>query len=246
MAREPAVTFIAVSKAIRQRAVDYGIPAEKVSVAYIGVDVHRFKPGGLPLEQRRKRILFVGRMVEKKAPLLMVQAFAEVRKQMPEAELVMIGEGPLLAAARALAAQLGVPVEFLGASTSDDVLAQMHEARVFCLPSVTASNGDAEGLPISVLEAQACGVPVVTSARGAVGEAVTDGESGLCVGEFALTALASCLTRLLRDDRLSVELSTSARTSVVKSFSNRDAADSIACEFNKATLRYTASHGRHS
>lgn len=166
MAQAPSVRFIAVSNAIKQRAIEYGIPADKITVCYIGVDTERFKPGGLPLAQRKKRILFVGRMVEKKAPLLMVRAYAEVRKQVPDAELVMIGTGPLLEDAKRLAQELDVPVEFLGARSSDEVLAQLHQARVFCLPSITAENGDAEGLPISILEAQACGVPVITSARG--------------------------------------------------------------------------------
>lgn len=167
MAQAPSVRFIAVSNAIKQRAIEYGIPADKITVCYIGVDTERFKPGGLPLAQRKKRILFVGRMVEKKAPLLMIRAYAEVRKQVPDAELVMIGTGPLLEDALQLAQELALPVDFMGARTSDEVLEQIHQARVFCLPSITAENGDAEGLPISILEAQACRVPAVTSANGA-------------------------------------------------------------------------------
>src|SRR5690606_38340612 len=119
MAHEPAVHFIAVSQAIKRRAIEYGIPEHKITVCYIGVDTERFKPGGLPIDQRRKRILFVGRMVEKKAPLLLIRAFAEVRKQVPEAELAMIGDGPMLKDARKLAQALDLPVEFLGAQGTD-------------------------------------------------------------------------------------------------------------------------------
>ena len=97
MAEYPTVHFIAVSKAVKERAIKFGIPEGKITVAYIGVDTRRFKLGGLPLEQRRKRILFVGRMVEKKAPLLMIRAFADVRRVIPDAELAMIGDGPCLA-----------------------------------------------------------------------------------------------------------------------------------------------------
>lgn len=143
MAHEPAVYFIAVSHAIRCRAIEYGIPEDKITVSYIGVDTERFKPGGLPIDQRRKRILFVGRMVEKKAPLLLIRGYAEVRKQVPEAQLVMIGDGPLLKDAKRLARTLDVPVEFHGAQDSYAVQAQLHLARVLCLPSVTAENGDA-------------------------------------------------------------------------------------------------------
>jgi len=167
MGQEPAVHFIAVSHAIKRRAIQYGISEDKITVCYIGVDTERFKPGGLPLDQRGKRILFVGRMVEKKAPLLLIRAFAEVLKQVPDAELAMIGDGPLLQQAIQLAGALDVHVEFMGAQGSDVVLQQLQLASVFCLPSIMAENGDAEGLPISIFEAVSCGVPVVTSARGA-------------------------------------------------------------------------------
>lgn len=198
MAREPKVHFVAVSEAIKRRAIEYGIPEDKLTTCYIGVDTERFKPGGLPIKQRTNRILFVGRMVEKKAPLLMVRAFTEVRRQVPDADLVMIGDGPLLGDARELAQTLGVPVQFMGARDSDSVLAQLHQARVLCLPSVTAANGDAEGLPISILEAQACGVPVVTSARGGA-EAIVDRMTGHFVFEHDLQALIDALVGVTRD-----------------------------------------------
>lgn len=197
MAQDPAVHFIAVSQAIKRRAVEFGIPEDKITVCYIGVDTERFKPGGLPLEQRSKRILFVGRMVDKKAPLLLIHAYSEVRKQVPDAELTMIGDGPLLKEARLLAKTLGVPVEFLGAQDRDAVLRQLHLARVFCLPSVTASNGDAEGLPISILEAQACGIPVVTSAEGGL-EGIVDGVTGKGFIQNDLLSLIGALVTTLQ------------------------------------------------
>lgn len=200
MARDPAVSFIAVSDAIRRRAIDYGIPPSKVAVAYIGVDVERFRPAGLPLAQRPRRILFVGRMVEKKAPLTMIRAFARVREHVHDAELAMIGEGPLLQEARLLADALGAPVQFLGSRSSDEVLAQLHEARIFCLPSLTAGNGDAEGLPIAILEAQACGVPVVTSVSGGSLEGIRDSETGCALPSHDADAAARILARLLVDD----------------------------------------------
>lgn len=203
MAHEPAVYFIAVSHAIRCRAIEYGIPEDKITVSYIGVDTERFKPGGLPIDQRRKRILFVGRMVEKKAPLLLIRGYAEVRKQVPEAQLVMIGDGPLLKDAKRLARTLDVPVEFHGAQDSYAVQAQLHLARVLCLPSVTAENGDAEGFGLVILEAQASGVPVVTSAQGGAFEGVLDGHTGHAFNEYDMDAMVQGLLVYMRtDDRL--------------------------------------------
>jgi glycosyltransferase involved in cell wall biosynthesis len=208
MAHHPAVRFVAVSGAIRQRAIEYGIPEEKVSVCHIGVDTERFVPGGLPLEQRHRRILYVGRMVEKKAPLLMVRAFAALRARVPDAELVMIGDGPLLSAARKLAQALDVPIVFAGACNSDAVLAHLHEARVFCLPSVTAGNGDAEGFGLVLMEAQACGVPVVTSARGGVSEGLLQSRTGDAVPEGDMARLVDRLCVWLQDDALSARAAT--------------------------------------
>lgn len=201
MAHDPAVFFIAVSNALRLHAVACGIPATRITVAYNGVDTDRFQPGGLPLRQRRRRILFVGRMVEKKAPLLLVRAFAMLRRQVHDAELVMVGDGPLLAGAKALARTLDVDVSFLGACDREEVLAHLHESRVFCLPSMTAANGDAEGFGLVILEAQACGVPVVTSARGGADEGLIPGKTGDAFAEGNLDQLTTALRKwLLNDD----------------------------------------------
>lgn len=218
MAQDPAVHFIAVSKAIKARAIEYGIPEDKITVAYIGVDTQRFKPSGRPIEQRAKRILFVGRMVENKAPLLMVRAYAEVRRTVPDAELVMIGDGPLLREAKRLAAELSAPIQFLGACASDEVLAQMHQARVLCLPSVTTARGDAEGFGLVLIEAQACGVPAVTSAIGGATEAILDGETGYAFEPGSVTLLADKIAILLTDKATANQMSELSRIHVSRHF----------------------------
>jgi glycosyltransferase involved in cell wall biosynthesis len=221
MAHDPTVRFVAVSEAIRRRAIEYGIPDSRIVVSYIGVDTDRFKPGGLPLAQRRKRILFVGRMVEKKAPLSMVRAFARVRTRIPEAELVMIGDGPLLADARQLARDLQADVEFPGACGSEQVLAELHRARVLCLPSVTAGNGDAEGFGLAILEAQACGVPVVTSALGGASEGLLQGKTGHAVAEGDIGQITDRLSDWLLDDVLAANASRAAWQFVRETFNIR-------------------------
>ncbi len=210
LGNEPAVHFIAVSKAIKRRAVAFGLPEEKITVAYIGVDTDRFSPGSIPITERPKRILFVGRMVESKAPLLMIRAYAEVRKAVPDAELVMIGDGALLGAAKDLARQANVPAEFLGARSSEEVIQQMHQARLLCLPSVETGRGDAEGFGLVLIEAQACGVPVVTSALGGTTEGIVHGKTGLAFKPGNAEQLAHALTKLLNDPRRTETMSSSA------------------------------------
>lgn len=227
ISRDSRVRFVAVSEAIKRRAIEFGLPADRVAVRYIGVDTRQFAPGGAPVGVRRPRILFVGRMVEKKGAAILIQAFADVRRQVADAELVMIGDGPLLDHCRSLAASLRVPVEFLGAVSHERVKQEMDQARVFCLPSITAANGDAEGLSIAIVEAQAAGVPVVTSARGGAGEAIDDGVTGYAFPEGDRTALASALVRLLRDDALAGEMSVAARDRACRLFDLHDCTASL-------------------
>lgn len=219
MARDPAVHFVAVSQAIKCRAIEFGIREDKISVCYIGVDTDQFKPGGLPISQRRDRLLFVGRMVEKKAPLQLIRAFSEVRKQVPDAELVMIGDGPLLIDAKKLARELAIPVELMGAQNSNIVYAQMHLARALCLPSVTAENGDAEGFGLVLLEAQASGVPVVSSAKGGAYEGILDGKTGFSFPEHCMMECAKHLTTLLSNTKLLSTASHLARQFMEDQFS---------------------------
>lgn len=193
------VRFLAVSEAVRRRAIDYGLPADRVAVRYIGVDTAAFRPGGAPLAQRPPRVLFAGRLVEKKGVAHLLHAFAEVRRALPAAELVVAGDGPLREPLQQLAAGLGLPARFAGRLTSAQLRDELAQARVFCLPSVTAANGDAEGFGLVLLEAQACGVPVVSSARGGAQEGLVEGQTGLAFAEGDRAALARHLGALLGD-----------------------------------------------
>jgi len=207
VARHPGVHFVAVSEAVRERAIARGIPAEKIHVCYIGVDIGRFVRGPVPVEQRARRVLYVGRLVEKKGCTYLVEAFARVQRAVPDAELVIVGDGPLHAELSAMAVRLGINATFTGALPSQEVRKRFDEARVFCLPSVVAANGDSEGLPIVIIESGACGVPVVTSAVGGATEGIVDGVTGFAFEERNVDQLADRLVRLLTDDALASSMS---------------------------------------
>jgi glycosyltransferase involved in cell wall biosynthesis len=200
LAKHPRVRFVAVSDAIRRRAISFGIPESKISVRYIGVDRTKFTPGGLPIAERERRVLFVGRLVEKKGCEYLIRAFAEVQAAVPDASLIVGGAGQLLNKLQQFARDLGVRAQFLGALPIADVQQQLRLARVFCLPSVTAANGDAEGFGIVLLEAQASGVPVVTSALGGATEGIQDGITGFAFTERDVGTLSARLIDLLTND----------------------------------------------
>jgi glycosyltransferase involved in cell wall biosynthesis len=202
--------FLAVSEGVRARAIAYGIAPECVRVHYIGVDTRRFRMRGAPLPARARRILFVGRLVEKKGCEHLLQAFARLATELPEAELTIIGEGPLLASLQQRCRKLAIEPRFLGAQSHERVRAELDAARVLCVPSVEAANGDTEGLPVTILEAAAMGVPVVSSARLAPGEGLIDGVTGFHCAERDAEGLARRLAQLLRDDALATAMSAAA------------------------------------
>lgn len=221
LAKERRIKFIAVSSAIKRRAIEYGIPEEKIVVSYIGVDTGAFFPSGNLIENRNI-VLFVGRLVEKKGCNYLIEAFALSGLIQKGFRLVIAGDGPMLAQLRSISQELGASVQFLGAVSHEQVKSLISEARVFCLPSVKACNGDAEGLPIVILEAQASGVPVVTSANGGVEEGIINQKTGFSHREKDVYELSEALQALCMSDEILKSYSIAAREFAVQSMNLLD------------------------
>lgn len=200
LAQEPKVHFLAVSSAIKERAIKFGIPAEKITVSYIGVNTEDFTPGPVPLLQRKNRILYVGRLVEKKGAKYLIEAFATVKKAVPDAELIIVGKGGMEEQLRNQVQQLNLyDVTFTGSLTSGQVKEQIDSCKIFCLPSITAESGDAEGLPISILEAQASGVFVVSSSNGGIDDNLLNGETCFTFDEKNSSQMANILSEIFKN-----------------------------------------------
>jgi colanic acid/amylovoran biosynthesis glycosyltransferase len=208
--------FLSCSAFVRKRGLELGYPAERTIVHSIGVDVERFKPP--PARRREKVVLFVARLVEKKGCANLIEAMAEVQRHEPAAGLVVIGDGPLRPDYERRAAGLGVRCRFLGTQPAAVVRDWMGRAAVFCVPSVVATSGDAEGFGMVFIEAQAMGLPVVSTQSGGIPEAVKDGETGLLVTERDPQALAEAILRLLKDNKLWRRYSVAGRKHVVSHF----------------------------
>lgn len=221
------ISFIAVSDAIKKKAIElYGIPTEKIKVLHIGINSSAFLPGTKAIAERPSRVLFVGRLVEKKGGEILIRAMSTVKQFVPNSEITIIGDGPLRQHLEKLAKELDVSARFLGVLNSEQVREEMHAARVFCLPSITAANGDAEGFGIVLLEAQACGLPVITSALGGRDEGILNGQTGFSFAEKDENTLSALITRLLTDDALSERMSKAAPQFVSEHF------DLIKCTAN--------------
>lgn len=214
---------VAVSGYIRDRLVERGWPAELVVVHHMGVDVETYvpSPSARPLRDRKPIVLFAGRLIEKKGLAYLIDAMALVRTSIPDAELVVAGTGPLRETLARRAEDAGVRVEFLGRIPPEAVGGWMAEASLYCMPSVRAANGDAEGLPTAVVEAMACGLPVVATRHAGIPEAVVHGETGLLSDERDVATLASHLTSLLGDAELRARFGDAARVRATTHFDHR-------------------------
>jgi glycosyltransferase involved in cell wall biosynthesis len=202
--------FICVSRFIRQAAERAGFPPERLSVHYIGIDTSQFEPA--PLSQPLK-LIHVARLVEKKGTCYLLDAAAILRARRREFVLEIVGDGPLRSKLESQAASLGIEphVRFLGVQPHGRIRQLLRGACAFVLPSVTARNGDSEGLGLVLLEASATGVPVVGTRHGGIPEAISEGESGLLVPERNSEALADAIDLLLTDDTKQAEMGSSAR-----------------------------------
>lgn len=218
MSESPKVRFIAVSHAIRQRAIEFGLPAGKICVRHIGVDTKRFSPRGQPILDRERCVIFVGRLVEKKGCGILIGALSLMGANGMRVRLVVVGDGPQREELERQSKELGVAADFVGTQPASEIRTLYARARVFCLPSITAANGDAEGLPIAILEAQASGLPVVTSARGGATEGILDRQTGFAVSERDVEELADRLNQVLSNDELARSMSESGPRFIAERF----------------------------
>jgi colanic acid/amylovoran biosynthesis glycosyltransferase len=210
--------FIAVSIFILNQAITLGFPPERISLNYIGVDTKVFTPSATPLGKRGKRVLFVGRLVEKKGCSYLLKALQIVQQQIPDVELNIIGNGPLRSSLESLVQRYNLKCTFLGEQNSNVVKEEMNNSRVFCVPSIVASNGDAEGFGIVFIEAQATGLPVVSFESGGIGEAVVHGETGFLASERNVSEMAKYLLILLSNDDIWHKMSSAGRQRVQDKF----------------------------
>ena len=192
-----AAKVLTMSAFSRQKLIDIGIPAKKISVIPYGVDVPE-RPTDRPVSKSKIRCLSVGRLIEKKGMQHLLQSFAIARKAYPELELSIIGAGPLLSQIRRDIQRydLDGSVQLLGEVSNSLVLQHLRRADIFLLHSLTASNGDQEGLPVSILEAMASGLPVISTIHAGIPEAVRHGETGFLVEERDCEAMAAFLKKL--------------------------------------------------
>lgn len=210
--------FLAEGPRMAQRLMALGCPREKLVVHPIAIE-----PGRYPFRQRAPRppgepvrLLFCASFREKKGLRYALEAVARVRHEVA-LELRVGGDGPEWEAVHTLAAslELGESVRFLGFLPHARLIEEMHAADLFVQPSVTAENGDTEGgAPTTLLEAQACGLPVLATRHADIPHVVEEDESALLSPERDVDGLAANLRLLAKEPERWAAMGVAGRTHV--------------------------------
>lgn len=211
--------IIAVSDFIAQQALTRGCPEHKLVQHYIGIDLHKFTQQ--KQESDLPSLLFVGRLVEKKGCTYLLQAMQQLKSKFPELRLTIVGDGPLKYSLQQEVAARQINVEFTGSESADQIRERLARSWLFVAPSITAADGDAEGLGMVFLEAQALHTPVVSFQSGGVVEAVADEATGLLSAEKDVDALINNITTLLDNTSLRHHMGSQGRARVEQKFDVR-------------------------
>jgi colanic acid/amylovoran biosynthesis glycosyltransferase len=221
-----------------------GVPAGRLRVHRLGVDLSRFTPGVKPGNECR--VVMIGRFVEKKGFDYGLAAFAAVARDAPGLRLTIVGDGDLGPALRRLAATLGVTdrVTFTGPLAPDGVATLLGASHILLAPSVVDREGNRESGLIVVKEASACAVVPIGTLHGGIPEIIDEGTTGFLVPERDGAALADRLRLLVRDPALRERLGASARAKMRREYDNVARVAELEARYDEACALYDARGGR--
>jgi len=227
-----------ISTPLVERVERLGVPAERITVLPMPLTAGRFSSA--PRNTREGgRLLFVGRLIERKGAEFAIRAVAELRRQGRAARLTVVGDGADRPRLEALVKELGLfgVVELAGALPHDAVAEHYRTASVLLMPAVTDWKGEQEGFGMVLVEAMASGLPIVASRSGGIPDVVTDGSTGLLVPERDPGALAAAAARLLDDPALAGRLADAARADLDRRFSPEAIARGFEAVYRRAAGR---------
>ncbi|WP_223594057.1 glycosyltransferase [Neobacillus bataviensis] len=223
--------FLTPSNAIKEELLSMGCPENKVRVSHLGIDINQFhyQPRTLDDKEKTIRIVSVGRLVEKKGHHLLLEALSIVKKKMSHFHLTIVGEGReyqnLVDQINRL--KLHDHIHLAGKLHHSEVKSVLDKAHIFCLASVSGKDGDMEGLPVSILESQASGLPIVSTRHSGIPEGVVEGKSAILAEENNPTDLANKLLEMMSQPEKWIEFGSAGREWVVQHFNAEKQAEEL-------------------
>lgn len=212
------------SDSLGKALVDLGCDAAKIDIVRAGIplDQFPFRAREFP-ENGEWRLLQAGRLIEKKGFPTTLRAFAKFAERYPESKLIIAGEGPKLEELKSLAIELKIDhrVSFAGFVRQNELRELYYSSHIFLHPSQTGADGNQEGVPNSMLEAMATGLPVFATQHGGIPEAIENSISGVLVRERDEEALARSLIDIAQDRQRLAQLAHAGSESVRQKFDQR-------------------------
>ena len=217
-----AVTLVLVrSESLRRALVDLGCDPEKIEIQRTGIPLEEFafRDRAVP-KNGEWQFVQAGRLIEKKGLPITLLAFSTFLKKHPNATLTVAGEGSLLPELQRFARELGVNdhVSFTGFVSQEQLREIYYRSHIFLHPSQTGKDGNQEGIPNSMLEAMATGLPVFATEHGGIPEAIENGVSGVLVPERDEFALVETLLEAVQDPRVLSDIAQTGTDAVRKRF----------------------------
>lgn len=239
--------FTVPCQAMKKDLIKHGCPEDKIAVQYSGIELNQFpyKERILPTVGPVK-IVYTGRLVEKKGTALLIKAFQKVHQIFPQTHLTLIGDGELKKSLVQLSKRLHLEkhIDFLGSLPHDKVAEELEKAHIFCLPSMKDRTGNQEGIPNAVKEAMACGLPVVSTFHSGIPELIEDGETGLLVAEKDINGIAEKLIYLIKHPETWNILGKKARAKIETDFNVQIQTDKLEQLFDRVIKAHDTSESK--
>jgi colanic acid/amylovoran biosynthesis glycosyltransferase len=213
---------LTVNTFFRDILIKAGATPQKVAVHRMGINASL-----IPYEWRSRQngplqLISVCRLIEKKGVEFTLRALGRIKDRGFDWHYTIVGDGPLRQALEHLAHELGIAtrVTFLGSLAHEDVKLWLRQSHVFVLPSVTASNGDVEGVPVALMEAMASGLTVVSSYHSGIPELVDNGHTGFLAAERDVDGLADRICWIMEHPVECEAIALDARRKVEQEFND--------------------------
>jgi glycosyltransferase involved in cell wall biosynthesis len=212
-----ATSIIVVSTEMRERLIKLGCESSKITYTPCG-------PNDKFLEVKptlsKEQLVGIGRFVDKKAPYFTILAFAKALKEVPQAKLILGGNGPLLNTCQNLVAyyKISDAVSFPGVITPETFRGILSDSRAYVQHSITSDIGDMEGTPVAIMEAQASGIPVISTRHGGIKDVILEEETGFLCDEKDVDEMAKFMVRLLKNKSEAQTMGQHARKRILEKY----------------------------
>lgn len=213
------------------------IEPETVEIVHLGLETDEFQPAPRSAATGPARILSIGRLVEKKGYEILIEACRLLAAQDVEFQCQIVGAGPRANALQAQIERAGLrdKINLLGAKDQTQILKLYQSSDIFALPCVSARRGDQDGMPYVLIEAMACGLPVVTTPLAGIPDLVQHHSTGLLVQQRDVAGLTAALQQLIVDEELRRRLGAQARQKILQEFQIQPNTAKLAAIFRQVT-----------